>query len=129
MALLVGLFTRYKKEIKTSDSQSDSSLKTHYYKADFEQVFDSVEKIFTDDADCQITTISKVRGEISVEINKPFSCSLTAIIVSVEPMETAVNFSISSEKFSILGTFPELKKRLNSYFNKINQIHTNIGIK
>lgn len=129
MALLVGFFTRFKKEIETSDNQSDDSLKTHYYKATFNQVFDSTEKMFRNDADCQITTVSKEHGEISVEISKPFPCFLIATIVSVKPLETAVDFTISSEKFSLFGLYPDLKKRINSYYEKMNQIHTNIGVK
>ncbi len=129
MAFLVSIFTRFKKEIETSDKQTEDCLKTHYYKATFNQVFDSVEKMFKDDADCRITTVSKEHGEIAVEINKPFSCFLVATIVSVKPLETAVDFAISSEKFSLLGIYPELKKRIDSYFVKINQVHTTIGIK
>ncbi|MBL4951161.1 hypothetical protein RCG24_00780 [Neobacillus sp. OS1-32] len=129
MAFLVSLFTRYKREIETSDKQPDESLKTHYYKAAYQQVFASVEKVFRDDADCRITTVSQERGEIAVEISKPFNCFLVATIVSVKPLETAVDFTISSEKFSLLGIYPDLKKRINSYFNKINQVHTNISLK
>lgn len=129
MALLLGLFTRFKKEIETSDHQADDVLKTHYYKATFNQVFDSVEKMFRDDADCRISTVSKERGELAIEVSKPFSCFLVATVVSVRPMETAVDFAISSEKFSLLGIYPDLKKRINSYFNKLNQLHTNIGAK
>lgn len=123
----MSLFTRFKKEIETADHQSDAALKTHYYKGTFNQLFDSVEKMFKEDADCQVTTVSKEHGEIAVEVNKPFPCFLIATIVSVKPMETAVDFTISSEKFSLLGTYPELKKRINSYYQKINQLHTNIG--
>ncbi|GHH97261.1 hypothetical protein [Neobacillus kokaensis] len=127
MALLLGLFTRFKKEIETSDKQNDDALKTHYYKATFNQVFDSVEKMFRDDADCRITTVSKEHGEIAIEISKPFSCFLVVTVVSVRPLETAVDFAISSDKFSLLGIYPDLKRRINSYFNKINQLHTNIS--
>jgi hypothetical protein len=125
----MSLFTRFKKEIETADHQTDAALKTHYYKGTFNQLFDSVEKMFKEDADCQVTTVSKERGEIAVEVNKPFQCFLIATVVSVKPMETAVDFTISSEKFSLLGIYPELKKRINSYYQKINQIHTNIGVK
>lgn len=123
----MGLFTRYRKELETSDNLADDFLKTHYYKATFNQVFESVEKMFREDADCRITTVSKEHGEIAVEVSKPFPCFLVATIVSVKGMETAVDFNLSTERFSLMGTYPDLKKRVISYFNKIDQLHTNIG--
>ncbi|WP_066311347.1 hypothetical protein [Bacillus sp. FJAT-29814] len=123
----MGLFTRFKREIETADHQTDDALKTHYYKATFNQLFESVEKMFREDADCQVTTVSKEHGEIAVEVNKPFPCFLIATVVSVKGMETAVDFNISSEKFSPLGTYPILKKRINAYYQKINQLHTLVG--
>jgi ribosomal protein S1 len=129
MAIIFSLFTRFKKEVETADQQADTELKTHYYKASFNQVFESVEQMFREDADCQITTVSKERGEIAVEIAKPFPCFLIASIVSTSSLETALDFTISTEKFSLIGTYPDLKKRINSYYNRINQIHTNIRIK
>ncbi|MFJ5717281.1 hypothetical protein [Neobacillus sp. NPDC093127] len=121
---MANLFTRYKKQIETSDRQTDDSLKTHYYKATFNQLFASVEKLFHEDADCRVTTVSKEHGEIAVEVSKPFSCFLIVTIVNVKPLETAVDFNISSEKFSLLGAYPDLKKRITSYYERINQIHT-----
>ncbi|MBT2697826.1 hypothetical protein J7E79_10425 [Bacillus sp. ISL-40] len=129
MAMLGNLFVRFKKQIETSDQIKDDSLKTHYYKAMFNQLFASVEKLFREDADCRVTTVSKEHGEIAVEISKPIPCFLIVTIVGVKPMETAVDFNISSEKFSLLGTYPDLKKRINSYYERINQLHTFIGIK
>jgi hypothetical protein len=123
----MSLFTRYKKEIETADHQTDKSLKTHYYKGTFNQLFESVEKMFKEDADCQVKTVSKEHGEIAIEINKPFPCFLIATVVSVKPIETAVDFNISSEKFSLLGIYPDLKKRIHSYYQKLNQLHTNTG--
>jgi hypothetical protein len=129
MAMLGNLFIRFKKQIETSDKIADDSLKTHYYKAKFNQMFDSVEKLFHEDADCRVTTVSKDHGEIAVEISKPIPCFLIVTIISVKPMETAVDFNISSEKFSLIGTYPALKNRINSYYERINQIHTFVGIK
>ncbi|MFJ7727184.1 hypothetical protein ACIQXV_13565 [Neobacillus sp. NPDC097160] len=125
----MGILTRFKKQIETSDRNTDDSLKTHYYKATFNQLFQSVEKLFHEDADCQVTTVSKEHGEIAVEVSKPIPCFLIVTIVSVKPMETAVDFNISSEKFSLLGLYPGLKKRINSYYERIGQIHNLVGIR
>ncbi|MFZ7945638.1 hypothetical protein [Neobacillus sp. 19] len=125
----MGIFTRFKKQLETSDHNMDDSLKTHYYKATFNQMFQSVEKLFHEDADCQVMTVSKEHGEIAVEVNKPIPCFLIVTIVSVKPMETAVDFNISSEKFSLLGIYPDLKKRIQSYYGRIGQLHNLVGIK
>jgi len=129
MAMLGNLFIRFKKQIETSDRVADDSLKTHYYKAKYNQVFDSVEKLFHEDADCQVTTVSRERGEIAVEVNKPIRCFLIVTVVAVKPIEIAVDFNISSEGFSLMGSYPALKKRINSYYERINQLHTFVGIK
>ncbi|MEH7545074.1 hypothetical protein COJ85_30495 [Bacillus sp. AFS076308] len=126
---MVNIFTRFKKQIETSDRNTEDSLKTHYYKATFNQLFQSVEKLFHDDADCRVTTVSKDHGEIAVEINKPIPCFLVVTIVSVKPLETAVDFNISSESFSILGMYPQLKKRIESYYEKINKLHNLVEIR
>ncbi|MEH7114650.1 hypothetical protein V7124_20175 [Neobacillus niacini] len=124
MSMFGNFFIRFRKQIETSDHQKDSTLTTHYYKATFNQLFKSVEDLFRQDADCRITTVSKDHGEIAVEINKPIPCFLIVTVVSAKPMETAVDFNISSEKFSPIGLQPILRKRLISYYEKINKIHT-----
>ncbi|MEH7176458.1 hypothetical protein [Neobacillus vireti] len=122
--MLGNLFIRFRKQVETSDNQKDSALTTHYYKATFNQVFKSVEDLFRQDADCRIATVSKDHGEIAVEIDKPVPCFLIVTVVSVKPMETAVDFNISTERFSPVGMYPVLKKRLISYYEKINKLHT-----
>jgi hypothetical protein len=125
--MIKDLFIRFSKHAETSDKNKDGFLKTHYYKATFNQLFQSVEKVFREDADCRITTISKDHGEIAVEVDKPIPCFLIVTIVSVRPLETAVDFHISTERFSPMGNYPILKKRIISYYERINQLHTLIG--
>lgn len=122
------IFIRFSKQIETSDQQKDSSLTTHYYKATFNQLFQSIEELFRKDADCRITTVSKEHGEIAIEINKPIPCFLIVTVVSERPMETAVDFKISSEKFSPIGLYPVLRKRLISYYEQINKLHNLVRV-
>ena len=126
---MANIFTRFKKQIETSDRNPDDALKTHYYKGTFNQIFQSVEKVFHDDADCQVATVSKDHGEIAVEINKPIPCFLVVTIVSVKPLETAVDFNISSERFTLLGMYPQLKKRIVSYYEKIGKLHNLVEVR
>jgi hypothetical protein len=124
MAIFGNLFLRFSKQIETSDSLTDEQLKTHYYKANFNQLFQTVEKLFHDDVDCRITTVSKEHGEIAVEVTKPIPCFLIATVVTERPLETAVDFKISTERFSLAGNYPALKKRIISYYQRLNQLHT-----
>jgi adenylate cyclase len=124
MSILRSVFQRFLKQIETNDQNTDDMMKTHYYKASFNQMFESVEKLFREDVDCRITTVSKEHGEIAVEVNKPIPCFLVATVVSVKPLETAVDFNISSERFIVSGTYPVLRKRLIAYYDKLKQIHT-----
>jgi hypothetical protein len=128
MSIIRDLFIRFTKKIETSDNQKDSSLSTHYYKATFNQTFQSVEELFRSDADCRIITVSKDHGEIAVEIDKPIPCFLIVTIISVRGLETAVDFNISTERFSPIGMYPVLRKRLISYYEKINKLHTLVRI-
>jgi hypothetical protein len=118
------LFTRFRKHIETSDKHRDDSLKTHYYKGTFNQIFQSVEQVFREDADCRIVTVSKEHGEIAVEVSKPIPCFLIITIVSVKPLETAIDFNISTEKMAPLGINPTLKKRIIAYYERINKLHS-----
>ncbi|MBI0576588.1 hypothetical protein IEC97_04360 [Neobacillus cucumis] len=127
MALFGNIFLRFSKQIETSDKHSDEQLKTHYYKSSFNQLFQSVEELFRQDADCRIITVSKERGEIAVEVMKPFPCFLIATVISIRGMETAVDFNLSTEHFSVGGTYPALRKRITSYYDKLKQLHTYIG--
>ncbi|WP_052352853.1 hypothetical protein [Neobacillus dielmonensis] len=123
---MANLFTRYRRSIETSDRQSDDSLKTHYYKTRASQMLDTVEKMFKEDADCQIKTVSKDHGEIAVELKKPFPCFLIATVIQSKPLETAVDFHISTERISLTGAFPALKKRINAYYDRMAKLHTEI---
>jgi len=127
MAIFGNLFLRFSKQVETKDHHVDDQLKTHYYKATFNQLFQSVEELFRQDADCQITTVSKEHGEIAVEVSRPIPCFLIATVVSVKPMESAVDFNISSERFSLSGAYPVLRKRVISYYDKLKQVHTFVG--
>lgn len=124
MATFGNLFLRFSKQIETKDGNADDQLKTHYYKANFNKLFQTIEQLFREDADCRITTVSKDHGEIAVEVSKPFPCFLIVTVVSVSGMETAVDFNLSTERFSLGGTYPVLRKRIISYYEKLNQLHT-----
>lgn len=125
---IADIFLQFKKQIETSDEKWDEKLKTHYYKGGFDQVFETVEAIIRQDADCMIKTVSKENGEITVEVAKPSICCLVAKLISEEQSVTGVNFAISVEKPTLLGIYQELKARIISFYERIDKSHTLIGL-
>ncbi|XJZ26439.1 hypothetical protein ACF5W4_13735 [Bacillota bacterium Lsc_1132] len=121
------LFQRFKKQVETSDHQRDEELRTHYYKTNFNQMFQTIEELFRKDADCRVTTVSKEHGELAVEISKPFPCFLVVTIISARPLETSVDFTVSTERFSLIGSYPILKRRIVTYYERLNKLHTYLG--
>jgi hypothetical protein len=121
---ITDIFLNFKKQIQTSDQQRDEELKTHYYKGNTNQLFETIEQIIRQDADSRITTVSKERGEIAVEITKPIPCFMVVTIVSNKPLETAVDFTISTEKTFPFGAYPVLRKRVISFYERIDKLHT-----
>jgi hypothetical protein len=125
---ITDLFLRYKKEVETSEDQKDEQLKTHYYEGDFDRIFQSVEQIIRQDADCRITTLSKESGEIGAELTQPFPCYMTATVISEEPSVTAVDFSFACEKQPLTGSYPKLKKRVVSFYERVDDQYNSLGI-
>lgn len=127
MGILKDIFKRFQKQCETAENHPDEELRTHYYKGNVNQVFQSVEQSFRQDSNCHITSVSKEHGEIAVEVRRPVPCFLIVTIISVKPLETAVDFNISSEKTSLTGMYPLLKKQIITYYERINRLHTYVG--
>ncbi|WP_026693692.1 hypothetical protein [Peribacillus kribbensis] len=118
----MGLLTRYNKVCETSDKQRMPELRTHYYKASSNKTFSAVEDMLNSMQSCRIINVSKEHGEISAEIQSSPQAFLVATIVSVQPNETAVDLIISSEKISLTGIFPSLKRIAVSVYERLDQI-------
>jgi hypothetical protein len=127
MGIFSSIFSRYQKQIETAEGQTDEQLRTHYYKANFHKLFQSVEEMFRNDPNCRIISVSKEHGEIAVEVKSPLQSFLIATVISVKPLETAVDFNISSEKMSLTGLRPALRKQIAGYYNRLSKLHTYTG--
>lgn len=125
---ITDMLNRFKNQVDTSDKQRDGQLRTHYYHGSIRQIFQSVEEIIRNDADCRIKTISRVQGKIIGEIRNPNLCCLMAKVSAAKPSVTAVDFSISSEKPALLGSYLELKERLISFYERLNMQHPLIEV-
>lgn len=120
MSLFKTISWRYQKFSGTSENHQDEQLRTHYYKANFNQVFQSVEQLLESDPVYKVSIISKDHGEISAEISRA-SAFMTVTVVTTKPFETAVDLHISTEKFSLAGINPSLRKELLAFYQKLDQ--------
>ncbi|PLT31193.1 hypothetical protein [Peribacillus deserti] len=116
----MGLLTRFNRICETSDKNKLPELRTHYYKANSAKAFAAVEEVLRSIPNCRIVNISKEHGEVSAELPSPHSF-LVVTIVAVQPNETAVDFIISSERTSLTGMFPSLKKQAVALYQELDQ--------
>jgi hypothetical protein len=127
MAFLKGLFTRFQKQCETTEGHPDEQLKTHYYKATYNQMFQNVEKLFMNDPNYRVTSVSKDHGEIALESVKGIQTFIIVTMISIKPLETAVDFNISTERFLLTGSYIPLKRQIVSLYEKIGKIQSFIG--
>ncbi|WP_210364962.1 hypothetical protein [Bacillus sp. REN3] len=126
MSFFKEISLRYQKFCGTAEKHRDERLKTRYYKASFNQVFQTVEQLLKDDPSGKISSISKEHGEISAEIGRSASF-MTVTVVMTKPFETAVDLHISTERFSLAGINPLLKKEILYFYQKLDQSLPFIG--
>lgn len=115
------IFQRFFRECETSDHHFDEELKSHYYKASFDKVYRAVVDLFKQNPDMEIVSESEERGEIGVRMTTSLQAFIVATVIQVRPFETAVDFKVSSEKISLTGLYPKLKKVILSFYNKLDK--------
>ncbi|WP_419881890.1 cytosolic protein [Peribacillus sp. B-H-3] len=108
MALFQSIFKRYHQQCETSDHHRDELLRTHYYKANAETALRAAEEIFANKQQFEIKSVSKEHGEVFAVTRKAPRISIIATVVTIKPFETAVDFTVSTEKRSLTGVYPLL---------------------
>jgi hypothetical protein len=115
------IFQRFQKNCETSDDHFDKDLKSHYYKSSFDKVLTTVEDMFKKDPAMKITAVSKDRGEISISMTSRPKAFIIVTVIQVRPFQTAVDFMVSSEIFSIFGLYPTLKKLVLRFYQELDK--------
>lgn len=115
------IFQRWQRQCETGDEHFDPELKSHYYKASFDKVFQALIDMFGNHPDTTVSTSSKERGEIAVQLNRNPKAFIVATVIQVRPFETAVDFMISSDNFAPLGLYPKLKKRVLAFYKELDE--------
>ncbi|HYK73871.1 MAG TPA: hypothetical protein VEV44_12235 [Pseudoneobacillus sp.] len=121
------ILTRFEKQCETKENHIDEQLKTHYYKGTFKQLFEQVEKLLAQDGKYIVDHISQEHGEISVKIKNGKTFFLIITLVAVRPYEVAVDLHISTESFSVFGSYPMLKNEIDTFYQKLNKVGSLIG--
>ena len=101
----------FNKNYETYDLNSDDALKTHYYRARYEEALKAVTELAESDK-ATITDVNETYKEILFE-NSSYSC--TAKITDITPVEMAIDFKIETFSFFSFGK----GKKLIAGFYKI----------
>jgi hypothetical protein len=117
----MSILTRFQKSCETKDHHVDPQLVTHYYKGTFRQVFDIVENMVREVERYDLEHVSKEHGELSLKLRGGKSSSFIITIIAVKPLEIAVDLHISTEAFSLLGTYPRLKNEVISFYQNLDK--------
>ncbi|ARI76835.1 cytosolic protein [Halobacillus mangrovi] len=80
---------------ESSEEHNDPQLVTHYYKAKHDELFKSIEEMFSTPS--EVVASSKERGEITVNYKGKRRAFVVATVIMVRPFRTAVDFSVTTE--------------------------------
>ena len=116
---------RFQSECETSDQHDDLDLRSHYYKSMQQGTFNTVAELFSS-PNYEILSQSKDRGEITVRKKGTPQLFIVATVISVRPLETAVDFKISTDKGKIFGTYTVLKAQIKHYYQKLDSQLTKV---
>ncbi len=115
------IFQRFFKECETRDDHFDDDLKSHYYRTSLDKVFQAVEEVFAKSPEMEIVSKSKERGEMAIRMKKSPKAFIIATVIQVRPFETACDFKVSSDKFSLIGLYPTLKRLVLQFYAELDK--------
>ena len=125
MSGLRTLLKRFQSECETLDRHEDPDLQSHYYKSMHTGAFNAVLELFSS-SEYEVLSQSKDRGEITVRKNGTPRLFIVATVITVRPLETAVDFKVSADKGRIFGTYTVLKAQINHYYQRLNSDLTRV---
>jgi hypothetical protein len=114
----------FSNHLETQEHHHDPSLRTHYYKTTNSTALKTIEQVLVNQPGYKISSISTEHGEISVEISSPKKAFLVISVISVRPLETAVDFSVTYEG---LLSFGYCKDVISKLYNSLDKVLLHIG--
>jgi len=112
--------TFFGNHLETGEDRLDKSLKTRYYKAMKDKVFQTLENFFQASSEFEINSLSKERGEMSVITKKGKRAFIVVTVIMVSPNKTAVDFSVSLDS-AIPLNFGYITKLINRLYDNLNK--------
>ena len=111
---------------ETSENHRDPQLRSHYYKSTPKKALATVQDIIKQIPGYTITSVSEDRGEISVNITKPQKAFMVITVISIRPFETAVDFSVTTDRL-LPASFGLSKKVIISLYKRLDNTNELIG--
>ncbi|MFZ3590733.1 cytosolic protein [Bacillus sp. DJP31] len=103
MSLFRSIQQFFSNHFETGEREENPMLRTHYYKATTSNALKIIQEQLANMPGFKITSVSSEHGEISVEVTSPKRAFIVVSVVSVRPLETAVDFSVTSESAFSFG--------------------------
>jgi hypothetical protein len=125
MSGLKTLLKRFQSECETSDRNEDPDLRSRYYKAMHGAAYSAVLELFSS-SEYEVISESKERGEITVRKNGTPRLFIVATVITVRPLETAVDFKVSADRGKIFGTYTVLKAQIGHYYSRLDSRMTKV---
>jgi acetyl-CoA carboxylase carboxyltransferase component len=107
---------------ETSEQHVDERLKTHYFKANKNEVLRVLKHILDEDTNFRELGFSEERGEVTFEVRQPKTAFVVVTVITVKANKTAVDMTVSTESslpFNfgnnhrlITSIYEDLKRRL-----------------
>ncbi len=112
--------TFFVNHLETGEDRLDESLKTRYYKAMKDKVFQTLENFFQASSEFEINSLSKESGEMSFITKKGKRAFIVVTVIMVSPNKTAVDFSVSLDS-AIPLNFGYITKLINRLYDNLNK--------
>ncbi|MCL6586541.1 MAG: cytosolic protein [Anoxybacillus sp.] len=113
---------------ETNETHEDERLRSRYYKATNAQAMKAVKELLQSSSHYELLSVSEERGEFSATTRGGKKAFIVITVISVRPLETAIDFSVTTDTtfdfgFSrrvILDLYEQLDKRLPYIGSGIN---------
>lgn len=122
MSIFKSLVQRYQQTLETTDNHKDNRLQTRYYKTSRKNVLEEMKKVLEKREEIEVLSISEERGEISANIHSSKKTLIIITIIQVLPNEIAVDFTISTTRKSVKGSYPALRDIAITLYKELDQL-------
>ncbi|OUM84002.1 cytosolic protein [Parageobacillus thermoglucosidasius] len=112
---------------ETRENHEDEALRSHYYKATNATVIKAVKELFTSSPNYELLSVSEERGEFSATTRQGKKVFIVATVISVRPLEAAVDFSVTTETTFLPFDFGRSRNVIIDLYRQLDQRLPYIG--